>query len=346
MLARKSEIVMNRSGTVTIAFLRVLPQTRNLTRLFGAVVSVLLLLLAAAVGGAAQAYPSESGVADLLGPHSDGARGCAVCHASRSAAASSEQGEGTASVAIYLWGASGSPDYGTAVPLADDTRSIEVRPAALSGRRQDVTGVLLCLSCHDGNLTPHNMMQSWSYEHEIGLLDLTPYRNQKIPSLLGRDEESKNDHPIGPGAPINPGRGLVFLNGKFSVMPNSPYAQFIANYGWPSLAPGKHSSAYGVSNSGEPYALCTTCHDQHVRNVYVSGGSSPIAGDESGKFYTTYFFVNGPYNPAQDKLADQAGLNRVHLYRLENGKQSMTLRTLKLIADALDVSMAELVKRL
>jgi transcriptional regulator with XRE-family HTH domain len=49
---------------------------------------------------------------------------------------------------------------------------------------------------------------------------------------------------------------------------------------------------------------------------------------------------------SQDKLADQAGLNRVHLYRLEGGKQSMTLRTLKLIADALDVSMAELVKRL
>jgi len=39
----------------------------------------------------------------------------------------------------------------------------------------------------------------------------------------------------------------------------------------------------------------------------------------------------------QDQLAELAGLNRVHLYRIENGRQSMTLRTLKIIADALDV---------
>ena len=48
----------------------------------------------------------------------------------------------------------------------------------------------------------------------------------------------------------------------------------------------------------------------------------------------------------QDQLADQAGLNRAHLYRLEGGKQSMTLRTLKLIADSLGVSLADLVKGL
>jgi transcriptional regulator with XRE-family HTH domain len=48
----------------------------------------------------------------------------------------------------------------------------------------------------------------------------------------------------------------------------------------------------------------------------------------------------------QDQLADMAGLNRTHLYRLESGKQSMTLRTLKLIADTLDVRVRELVKDL
>jgi transcriptional regulator with XRE-family HTH domain len=46
----------------------------------------------------------------------------------------------------------------------------------------------------------------------------------------------------------------------------------------------------------------------------------------------------------QDQLADMAGLNRTHLYRLEGGKQSMTLHTLKLIADALQVQAWELVK--
>jgi transcriptional regulator with XRE-family HTH domain len=45
----------------------------------------------------------------------------------------------------------------------------------------------------------------------------------------------------------------------------------------------------------------------------------------------------------QDQLAELAGLNRVHLFRLETGRQSMTLRTLKIIADALDVKMRDLI---
>jgi len=83
------------------------------------------------------------------------------------------------------------------------------------------------------------MLQSWSYEHQVGLLALTPFSTQKISSVLTRGEAPVEDHPIGVGAPISPGGGLVFSEGKFSVVPNSPYAQFIANYGWPSLMPGK-----------------------------------------------------------------------------------------------------------
>jgi XRE family transcriptional regulator, regulator of sulfur utilization len=48
----------------------------------------------------------------------------------------------------------------------------------------------------------------------------------------------------------------------------------------------------------------------------------------------------------QDQLAELSGLNRVHLYRVENGQQSMTLRTLKIIADALDVRMRDLIGEL
>jgi transcriptional regulator with XRE-family HTH domain len=46
----------------------------------------------------------------------------------------------------------------------------------------------------------------------------------------------------------------------------------------------------------------------------------------------------------QDQLADLAGLNRTHLYRLESGKQSITLRTMKIVADALDVRVRDLVR--
>ena len=193
-------------------------------------------------------------------------------------------------------------------------------------------GILVCLSCHDGNLTPYNMMQSWSYEHQVGLLGRTQFSTQKIPSLLGRDEAPLEDHPIGPYAPINPGGGLVFSNGKFSVVPNSPYAHFIENYGWPSLAPRTHSEV-GVTSSGEPYTVCTTCHDQHVNNVYVSGPKSPIAGDASGKFYTTYFFLKGPYDPNPQRMGGYATRSseqfcrQCHFDLANEGNNLLTART-------------------
>ncbi len=48
--------------------------------------------------------------------------------------------------------------------------------------------------------------------------------------------------------------------------------------------------------------LCTTCHNQHVMTVYSSSTLSPIAADAGGKFYATFFFVNGPYNPNVDTV--------------------------------------------
>lgn len=56
--------------------------------------------------------------------------------------------------------------------------------------------------------------------------------------------------------------------------------------------------------------------------------------------------VRGKKAITQDELAELAGLNRVHLYRIETGRQSMTLRTLKTIADALDVRMRDLIGNL
>ena len=292
---------MNRSGTAIVAFFRVLLRTRSQSKRIIEAASLALVMLGASLNAAAQAYRPEAGPADVLGPHNEGARGCMLCHAHSAAATPNEvQAGGNGE---FLWGESG-PSYDRRFLLADETRWVELQSAPSPDKSNEVEGVLLCLSCHDGNLTPSNMMQSWSYERQVGLLGLTPYRDQKIASLLGREEAPIEDHPIGTAAPINPGGGLVFVNGKFSVIPRSPYAQFIGNYGWPSLAPGKHSKAFGVTSSGEPYTLCTTCHDQHVRNVYVSGATSPIAGDATGKFYTTYFFVNGPYNPTENKLAD------------------------------------------
>jgi len=290
---------MTRSGTAIVAFLPVLLRTRNLAKFFGATAPVLLVLLAATMGSMGQALPLDTGAATVLGPHNEGERGCTLCHASRSATGAVVEGQESDS---FLWGRS-NLSYASTVALANGSQYVEVRASSLEGASGEITGVLICLSCHDGNLTPYNMMQSWSYEHQVGLLTSTQFSKQKIPSLLGREESPIEDHPIGQNALINPSGGLVFSNGTFSVIPNSPYAAFIANYGLPSLVPGTRSKAVGITSSGEPYTLCTTCHNQHVRNVYVSGTGSPIGGDGSGKFYTTYFFVNGPYDPTQDRLA-------------------------------------------
>lgn len=290
---------MNRFATAIVAFFSVLLQMCNLSKLPGAIAPVLLVLLSATLGSVAQTPPIDTGAANVLGPHNEGARGCTLCHASRTSAGTVLQQQESNS---FLWGNS-NLSYGGTVPLANGSQYVEVRPSSLQGASGEITGVLICLSCHDGNLTPYNMLQSWSYEHQMGLLSSTQFSLQKIPSLLGRDEAAIEDHPIGQNARINPGGGLVFSNGTFSVIPNSPYAAFIENYGWPSLVPGTRSRAVGITSSGEPYTLCTTCHNQHVRNVYVSGAGSPIEGDDSGKFYTTYFFVNGPYDPTQDRLA-------------------------------------------
>ena len=46
----------------------------------------------------------------------------------------------------------------------------------------------------------------------------------------------------------------------------------------------------------------------------------------------------------QEQLADLAGLNRTHMYRIENGHVQMTLGSLKLVADALQVHMRELLR--
>ncbi|HTS09524.1 MAG TPA: hypothetical protein VMP68_28425, partial [Candidatus Eisenbacteria bacterium] len=290
---------MNRSGTAIVAFLPVLLRTRNLAKFLGATAPVLLVLFAATPGSVGQTLPVDTGAASVLGPHNEGARGCTLCHASRSSGGTVLEGPEADS---FLWGRS-DLSYASTVALANGSRYVEVNSSSLQGASGEISGVLICLSCHDGNLTPYNMMQSWSYEHQVGLLTSTQFSRQKIPSLLGRDEAPIEDHPIGQNARINPGGGLVFSNGTFSVTPNSPYAAFISNYGWPSLVPGPRSKAIGITSSGEPYTLCTTCHNQHVRNVYASWTGSPIEGDDSGRFYTTYFFVNGPYDPTQDKLS-------------------------------------------
>ena len=176
------------------------------------------------------------------------------------------------------------------------------------------------------------MMTNQSYEQRIGLLTNTTYGAQPIPTLLGNDGSAAgnytNDHPVGVNATISTKQpGLVWSGTAFSVTSGSQYAQFVANYGWPALAPGKYSNPYGVNTAGQPYVVCTTCHNQHVMTVYTSSAASQIQNDGGGKYYATYFFVNGPYNPNLQTYCQQLGaiddgvLPSVPLWRVERRQQ-------------------------
>jgi len=238
---------------------------------------------------------------DVLGAHNNNGRGCAGCHAPHSGSFGSGHG-GKADAGSYaLWGQDASPLYGLTIAFGDNGQYTELLPSSITSGNQEVGGILLCLSCHDGNLTQHNMMTNKSYEQTIGLLTNTAYGTQPIPTLLGNDGTTAgnytNDHPVGTNATIRSGNGLVWANSSFTVTPGSQYAQFVSNYGWPALAPGKWSNPWGINGAGQPFVLCTTCHNQHVMTVYTSTASSPIQGDGGGKFYATFFFINGPYNP-------------------------------------------------
>jgi len=249
---------------------------------------------------------------DVLGAHNNNGRGCAGCHQPHSGAYGS--GHGTATTgsdtgSYALWGQDASPLYGKTIAFGDNGSYTEVLPSSIASGSQEVGGILLCLSCHDGNVTPTNMMANQSYEQRIGLLSST-YGPNPIPTLLGKDGTTPgnytNDHPVGQNANISTTMsGLVWTGTAFSPpTPGSPYAQFVPNYGYPALAPGKWSNPYGVTAGGKPYVLCTTCHNQHVMTVYTSSKNSPIAGDGGGKYYYTLFFVNGPYNPNINNVAN------------------------------------------
>jgi hypothetical protein len=269
--------------------------------------AMLVVLFVLAVAGFVMAQNWSSTV-DVLGAHNNGGRGCAGCHAPHSGSFGSGHAGAADAGSYALWGQDASPLYGKTVAFGDDGSYVEVLPGTIATGSQEVGGILLCLSCHDGNLTPTNMMQNWSYEQQIGLLTNPTYGANHIPTLLGNDGTGAgnytNDHPVGLNATIRAGNGLVFSNGAFTVTPGTPYAQFVANYGWPALAPGKWSNPTGVNPAGKPYVLCTTCHNQHVMTVYTSSAASPIAGDGGGKYYATYFFVNGPYNPNINNVAN------------------------------------------
>src|ERR1700686_3952868 len=133
--------------------------------------AMLVVMLVFAFAGFMMAQ-NWSATVDVLGAHNNQGRGCAGCHAPHSGSFGSgnNKGAGKADAGSYaLWGQDASPLYGATIAFGDSGKYTEVLPTSITAGTTEVGGILLCLSCHDCNVTSSNMMTGKSYEQSIGL---------------------------------------------------------------------------------------------------------------------------------------------------------------------------------
>jgi hypothetical protein len=293
-----------------------------------------LLLLLAIVAFAdlamAQTYTEGTGISgvDKLGAHQNGGRGCVGCHAPHSGARGN--GGNAAGGAVTdqntggyaLWGEDLGPLYNQTLQFGDEGSYPITLPASSIADEQLTTGVMMCLSCHDGNIAKGAMMTNQSWEQATGLLPAT-YGPQPIPTLLGNDNTTagnyENDHPIGPLAKLGAlgstgiASKLQYVTGGCTsggvavdcLQPNPAKADFMAFYNhYGAFNITMTSTAYpsggrtnGVvlptTDPADAYLVCTTCHTPH--SMYTFSGK--VKGSSTTGTYPTYFFIAAPYNP-------------------------------------------------
>jgi cytochrome c553 len=287
------------------------------------------------------AYTSGTGIpfnTDKLGGHQNGGRGCVGCHAPHSGG----RGNGGVmqwdsatssykSVAVVgdsgddvLWGQDLGPIYGKLLnfPGSSDYATGVTGDVTITATSQArmITGVAMCLSCHDGNVAKGAMMTNKSFEQTAGLLPAS-YGTAPIPTLLGADGgvygNYENDHPVGPNASLGAvGHGAIaaakgfFVMGASSgtpVIAKSPtfaasaMGEFEKNYGLPTITGARAGAGFATdvdpTSVDKAYVVCTTCHTPHSMYTTSASGTNPIATLTKGTF-PTYFFIAAPYNPA------------------------------------------------
>jgi len=296
---------------------------------------LLLAIVAFAEFAMAQTYTEGTGITgvDKLGAHQNGGRGCVGCHAPHSGA----RGNGGNAAAgggavtdpeagnLALWGQDLGPLYGQTLAFGHGGAFDITLPSSMSvtgTAEKELTGIVMCLSCHDGNLAKGAMMTNQSYEQAAGLLPPT-YGPQPIPTLLGNDGTPagnyKNDHPVGPKATLGAvgvASRLQYVGadtgtctshgvGVDCLQPNPANTAFMAfynHYGAFNITQSTTAFPSGgrttgvvlpTTNPADAYLVCTTCHTPH--SMYTFSGK--VKNQSTTGTYPTYFFVLAPYNP-------------------------------------------------
>lgn len=281
----------------------------------------LLLLVVVAFAATMAMAQNYAPTSDVLGAHNNHGRGCAGCHAPHSG----PRGNGLATADtstkwVALWGQDVQPLYGQTFAFGDNGNFKFVAPNDLSGDNHlggsdpRVGGILLCLSCHDGKLAKGTMMTNVVFETLPA-----GYGSAAIPTLLGNDYTQMsytNDHPVGEMAEVGCGGTYdwdctIDANGKV-LMTGPKSSMFAVNYGF---------TASIKQYNKTPIVVCTSCHNQHVMNVY----QGTIAGTTG--YYKTYFGVRGNYNPG----STVAGYNATTQFCREcHGAESNEMNNLSL----------------
>lgn len=260
---------------------------------------VILVILAAAAVVMAQ-VGTISNTTDVLGAHLGYGRGCVMCHAPHSGAGGNNvaTGDNTSGNAA-LWGQDLMPLYGKTITFGDAKFggfpiTLPSQPAQGTGLNPFAadTGVLFCLSCHDGNLAKVGMMKGQTVE-------TLPIVGGTAPTLLGYEGGTPgnyyNDHPVG-------GKAIVGCGGPYDwdcagggntltkiTMTGTASAVFVQNYKgsfWNNTVSGSYPLASFANTVNA--VTCTSCHDQHSNFVYKN---------DNGNFATS-FFVRGNYVPS------------------------------------------------
>ena len=303
-----------------------------------------IVVLVCASVAMAQTYTQGSGILgiDKLGAHQNGGRGCVGCHVPHSgvrgnggtltvnSVLSSSPNTHNATGSQFSWsnqsptvGDSGDEtlwgqDIGPLVAYTIGTGGGNY-PADLSlasTKERVKTGIVYCLSCHDGNVAKGAMMTNQSFEQAAGLLP-SSYGSLPIPTLLGADGgiagNYENDHPIGPNAKVSSlgatsvGR-YVDLDSTSAPtklilkasQPDTKFTTFQSNYGLPTVVGARTGAGFaveaGMTTAGDAYVVCTTCHTPHSMYTASASGTNPIGGLTAGTF-PSYFFIAAPYNP-------------------------------------------------